>query len=156
MKRPIVIIAVVCFALSQLSTPAKAAAPTEATITLTHAQVLALNTTPITLVASPGAGKMILLHKFIAVGELVTPYTGSGSVGLQTNGVNQGVITGTALISGSVTHAAQAPSMPYTAVDISNSALVIVATGAGFTGGNAANKFSVKVWYTIENAVSPL
>jgi hypothetical protein len=46
---------------------------------LTHAQILALNTTPIKLVDAPGANKMIDVHKIRIQGKIVVPYNNLGN-----------------------------------------------------------------------------
>lgn len=59
------------------------------TITLTSAQILALNTTPVALIAAPGVGKSISVDEvvFKAPASGATAYTGANAVELRyTNG----------------------------------------------------------------------
>jgi hypothetical protein len=55
-------------------------------ITLTSAQILSLNTTPITLISAPGSGNYIVVHKVVgSIDYNSTPYT-SGDLILQYTG----------------------------------------------------------------------
>lgn len=56
----------------------------KATVTLSSADILALNTTPITLVAAPGAGKYLVPHAIVVwVGYGTTPYTVSDDLSIR-------------------------------------------------------------------------
>lgn len=59
----------------------------KATVTLSSADILALNTTPITLVAAPGAGKYLGIHKVLVhLTGSTTAYTLVDSVGVRLTG----------------------------------------------------------------------
>ncbi len=56
----------------------------KATVTLSSAQILALHTTPVTLVAAPGAGQYIIPHAIVVwVGYVTTPYTVSDDLSIR-------------------------------------------------------------------------
>lgn len=75
-----------------------------ATLTLTSAQILALNTTPITLVAAPGVGKAIVVKS--CWGRLnynTTTYSSGATIELKIAGANGYIANNQILIESSVT-----------------------------------------------------
>jgi len=67
--------------LTQTGTFASPQGETVATVNLTSSQILALNSTPVQLIAAPGAGKAIIVDEILFKMNFVTSaYTGSNAV----------------------------------------------------------------------------
>ena len=126
----------------------------KATVTLSSAQLLALHTTPITLVAAPGAGKWLAVHRILwfysygtvqyASSTTSEPYLGYGTLPLATGAdivsdADDIVKGGDLDLPGSV------------ASDLVNKTLAVQTDGAGqeFTLGDGT--LTVSVWYSIED-----
>lgn len=135
-----------------------------ATVTLTDAQIKALPTTAIELVAAPGAGKMLIPMLVIGVldnvaggyGNFHSPncliYVATGSAGISDSFLaNEDTVWGTPegvqvlqfnLLAGSFA-VADVPQLENQPVK-----LTALNFGAGnLTGGNAANSLQVSVYY---------
>ena len=129
-----------------------------ASITITSAQAKALHATPQTIVAAPGAGKVIL--PFMAEAQLnyggTNAFTNTGSGTLELfYGSSSGSIAMSLLASTQITATSnQIGLLPLSGVfaassAISNTALVASQTSATEFAGNAAadNTITVTVWY---------
>lgn len=117
---------------------------------LTPAQILALNTTPQTIVAAPGAGKMIyvkeaLLHIVFAT----TAYAAGSAFQLQQNSITVASTTAALVNSGSDLWVQMAfPAYGTTAsLGASNAALIANIAGGAFTTGDSP--IDVHVWYSL-------
>lgn len=120
--------------------------------TLTTAQILALNTTPITLVAAPGAGKAILvrsLYATITYNSAAYSCNAAGLIARYTDG--SGTAPGAVLTQGfcqSSANAVQVVEMSSTAYTPTvNAPIVLHAGAANPTTGNSAIK--VRVYYVV-------
>jgi hypothetical protein len=124
-----------------------------AVVTLTNAQILALPTTPITLVAAPAAGVAILLQ-----GLVVTLDASAGALANVTADVTKGllaqysggnaasqVMSVTGSLSGASWHVVRGAAVPIAAA----AALQIASTNdlGNYTGGHATNTGVVVVTY---------
>ncbi|MET0742951.1 MAG: hypothetical protein ABWY78_06230 [Microvirga sp.] len=128
-----------------------------AEVTITTGQVLALNATPITVVAAPGAGKVLVPTRMAVVmdyagvayagigatEELVLRYTdGSGAIAMTVETTGFLDATADAIRVGAIDAAAAAAITP-----VANSPLVLhMAVGEITTG---TSPLRVKVWYTV-------
>lgn len=129
-----------------------------AEVSLTNAEFKAIRATPITLVAAPGAGKMI---EFLSA-EIFFDYTGAYTESADnmaikyTNGSGTAVsetIEATGFVDATADTAikvAPATSAAIAKTAMENKALVLHNTGDGeYGGGNAANAIRVKVAYRV-------
>ncbi len=125
-------------------------------VDLTNAQVLALGTSPVTLVAAPGIGHYV---DVIAV-NLVFNYTGAYTSPLNVRcywGSRSGgnacssAVTGSGFFDASASKAIRVAGVPdNTNPPATNLAVVITTTtGANMGGGNAANTVRVVIHYRI-------
>jgi len=111
-----------------------------ASIPLSSAQILALNATPVTLVAAPGAGKTIIVQDVLfTMTTTATAYASGGNVTFQysggnavTNNVASTVVTAAAGTSYTVRQAIDVTAAVNTALTVTN------ATGAFTTGTGTA------------------
>lgn len=129
-----------------------------AEVSLTNANMLALRATPITLVAAPGAGKMI---EFLSA-ELFFDYTGAytetaDNMAIKYNNGSGTAVSETIEATGFVDatadvaiRVAPATSALITKANSENLALVLHNTGDGeYGGGNASNAVRAKVAYRV-------
>lgn len=129
-----------------------------ANVSLTNANVLNLRATPITLVAAPGAGKVIEFVSATLLFDRVGAYTESAD-NLAIRFVDgSGLIVSQAIeMTGFIDAAADAVTVALPKVDplgvktlCENVALVLHNTGDGeFGGGNAANALRVRTVYRV-------
>jgi len=123
-----------------------------ATVTLSSAQILDLHNTPITVVAAPGAGKYIAVHKVVAyLNHVTTDYvSSSGDLSVCYSGEEADPYS-TVNLQRSADHiaveAVQQMSLP--AASMVNVAIVAAANGSVFTLGDGT--LPITVWYTIED-----
>ncbi len=131
-----------------------------ADIQLTNAEMLALRATPKTLIAAPGANKAILVHKIHAVCDAAAgAYTESAdNIVLEyADGTDIMTLETTGWIDqAAVSPRIQAPDQHSALVTpVANSAVQLKNSGDGeFGGGNAANTFSIRVYYSIVDTVA--
>jgi hypothetical protein len=123
----------------------------KATVTLSSAQLLDLNSTSITLVAAPGAGKYLAITRVNAVLTYgTTPYTVADSVPVRVGGVQS--VSLASLLGASESSVATMNGGDLTAVPLSsleNGAIDIRASDSNPTGGDST--LTVTVWYSIED-----
>lgn len=125
-----------------------------ADVQLTNAQVLALNATPITVIAAPGAGRSIVIHRMYGVmASPVTAYTNAGGGDLvleYADGTD--ILThtpGATWLLQIGTVGAHLEPVNTILLVVANSAVRLFKATAEFGAGAAANTFSVRVWYSV-------
>lgn len=123
--------------------------PTSATVTLSSAQILDLHNTPITLVAAPGAGKWINVHRASAYHDFgTTAYTTDDA-----NGPAVGVSGTYSAVVGNLTATEDyidAKTVPQEGtVTMVNAAVRAFGNGTTFTLGDGT--LTVTVWYSVED-----
>jgi hypothetical protein len=120
-----------------------------ADLTLTNAQVLSLNSTPITVVAAPGAGFAILLLRATATFTWTAAYATNTTLNIVPAGfTGQTQATfGTFLASTATAH--RAASSGGSPVLNDNVALQAFVSTGNPTAGNAANTIKIRVYYTV-------
>lgn len=126
----------------------------KATVTLSSADILDLHNTPVTLVAAPGAGKWLVVHRwgtFYKYGtaayatDSASPAFVLGNVTYGNDNPWPGVAASSNRISSSVFELISNADD----TDIVNQALTLVANGSIFTDGDGT--LTVTVWYTVED-----
>lgn len=140
-----------------LTSPTSSAAE-YADVTLTNTNMLNLRATPITLVAAPGAGKVLqflgaqLFFDYTAAytetsDDLAVKFTNGSGAAASTTLDGTGFVTATA--------DAYALMTPAQGLATPNAALVLHNTGDGeFGGGNASNVVKVRTYYRTLNVLS--
>ena len=126
-----------------------------ATVTLSSADILALDSTPVTLVAAPGAGKVVVPFRIVTFLKFVsTPYSAAG-VDVAVSYNFDGVGLGNACYLGTLTAPADAVSFMYPDVfssidvaNVENAPFDVFATGA-ITDGDGT--MTITTWYSIED-----
>ncbi len=125
-------------------------------VDLTNAQVLALGTTPVTLVAAPGVGKSIDVVSVTLVFKYTGAYTNPLNVrcywGSRTAGnACSAIVTGSGFFDASASISIRVSGVPdNTNPPVTNLAVVLSTMTAGnMTGGNASNTVRVVVHYRI-------
>lgn len=126
-------------------------------VTLTNAQVLALNSTPVTIVAAPGAGKFVDVIGVTVAFHYVGAYTGGTNLKLfwgsrQAGNAASSVITVSGLlVSVSADTIVRVGGTPDgTNPPTTSLALVLEMMGnSAFGGGNASNTVTITVEYRI-------
>ena len=130
---------------------------------LSNANVLALATgAGIELVAAPGANKAIIVHRIhivadAAAGAWVEPSAPDDLVLKYADGVDiTGVIEATVLVAANVSFRMYGVLNPATdgLVPDVNAAVNLFNPNAQWTGGNAANSMSVRIWYAVVETVA--
>lgn len=145
-----------------------------ATVTLTDAQIKALPTTPIEVVAAPGAGKIVIPTQAVLYFDFTAQYTNinvaaylgvlqngsSGLLSLLNEAIGSGVSTFLQYGEDAVATLTQPRILQSSAIaghvnpasDMVNTSLRVEAfndTDGNFTGGNAANTIKVTVYYIV-------
>ena len=132
-----------------------------ADVQITNAQVKLLASTPITLVAAPGANRAIIVHRILLVADAsntawVEPSAPDDLVLQYADGVDitgATVIEGTALVANSVNVRTYGMLEAAVVPDV-NAAVQIFNNGGNWTGGNAANTMSIRTWYSVVDTVA--
>lgn len=126
---------------------------------LTNTEVLALATSAgVAIVAAPGSNKALAfkgIHIVVdaAGGAYVEPSDPDDLVVQYADGVDVSeTIEGTALLSG-VTIREYGPLLTEIVPDV-NAALHLFNTGSNWTGGNAANTMSLRIWYAVVDTIA--
>lgn len=130
-------------------------------VQLTNTNIKALNGTPITLVAAPGANKATVVHRVLivcdaAAGAYVEPSAPDDLMIEYADGVDifaAGVIEATALIAATVNVGTYGPLVGAVVPDV-NAVVRIVNPNSDWTGGNAANTMSIRTWYSVVDTVA--
>lgn len=137
---------------SRIATLEGASSTPPATVTLSSADILDLHNTPVTLVAAPGAGKWLNVHRIASYYKYGTAaYTTSGAttpyVGYAV-GPQWAVVD---IVSDTVDIIKTQPGdlAGSVATDAINSALLAFTDGAVFTDGDGT--LTITVWYSIED-----
>lgn len=121
-----------------------------ATVTLTQAQVQALNTTPVSLISAPGSGKYIVLDSAVCLNTFDTAAFEAGTNTLDisyTNaaGADAATFTNAFLESGST---AIAVAVPVAVTPVENAALV-ASCNSDPTGGGASSTLKFQLVYHV-------
>lgn len=124
----------------------------KATVTLSSADILDLHNTPVTLVAAPGAGKWLVVHRiaeYLSFGTVA--YTVGGNQPIVNYAGEPTELVGcTTLDSGEdATQSSPALNVYVLASAAVNKALVLFVDGAGLTDGDGT--LTVTIWYTEES-----
>ena len=125
----------------------------KATVTLSSADILALHTTPITLVAAPGAGKWLLVHRTVGVLTYgTTAYSVADGISPFYDGGGQPLGDLTAMFQASastvgVSPGASAYSAPLSSAE--NKAVVLTDGAGDPTLGDSTA--TITVWYSVED-----
>lgn len=126
--------------------------PLEATLTISSASILALNSTPITIVSAPGAGKYIeVISASASMTYVSAPYATYTTLQLINAGADTAQSTNTTILASTVTRntrfgGATAPTAGQTQI-ITNTALQVKVETGNPTGGDSL--VTVKVYYRI-------
>lgn len=124
-----------------------------ATVSLSSAQIITLNSVPVALVTAPGAGKAVMVNRLIfEMTRTVTAFTGGGAVGPVYHGAT-GVITANSVPAATITTAGAASvtnvlagTTAATAV-LANTGVDLLAAAADFAAGTGTAK--VIIYYSI-------
>lgn len=122
-----------------------------ASVQLTDAQMLALLGTDVTLVAAPGANRAIVVDSIYMFFDSTTAYTiGTAVLAAGYGGDNADVVGLTEVgFVDQATDQARIEQPTGVLTPTANQPIVLRATVADLTGGNAANTFSVRVTYHV-------
>ncbi len=120
----------------------------ETEVTLTSAQILALNTTPIALLAAPGAGKFLVIENIVGYNEYgTTTYAFDGALEIRYTDASGAKVTAdfAELAFAEAAAAAYQVAAPATVVPVANAAIVAYAAGASDpTTGDGDFRFNIK------------
>lgn len=132
-------------------------------VQLTDAQLRALLGTDIVLVAAPGANRAIVVHAcyffFDVTTTAYTIGTAALAVGYGGDGADIAALTEAGFLD-TVTDAGRwyqigaVAATPDIITPVANQTVVLRATSADMTGGNAANTLSVRVYYSVVDTVA--
>ena len=118
-------------------------------VPLTAANIIAMNATPVTVLAAPGASKAIVLHKvMLRVTRTSTQFTGGGTVVV--NYATGPVAAISTIAAANITGAAgviDATRYGIDAATVENDALVITNASASFATGTGTAV--LHIWYSI-------
>ena len=123
---------------------------------LTNAQVLALNSTPVTVVAAPGSGKVVDVIGVLLSFDYTAAYTSGSDLRLWYGSRTAGSAASSAItvsgfiVSVSADTTVRVAGTPENTVMAANTAVVIQQiNGTAFGGGNASNGVTVQVLYRV-------
>jgi hypothetical protein len=131
-----------------------------AEVALTNAEMLALRATPKTLVAAPGAGKVLEFISAVILFDYTGAYTETAdNMAVKYTDGSGAIVSETIEATGFVDATADTMTTAIAKADVivaksgsENKALVLHNTGDGeYGGGNAANAIRVKVAYRLHN-----
>lgn len=128
----------------------------EATINLTNAQILGMNAAPVQVIAAPGANqRIVVVEADIALDNAAGLYTAGGNAVLTLATVSVGGTIASAFFTAdaSASKLYAVNGTPAGTAAMVNQALFISNLTAAFTGGNAANKATVRVVYLIRSTL---
>ena len=115
--------------------------------TITSAQILASNTTPISLIAAPGAGEYIVIHQVVAsIDYNSTTYAAPAVSGIRYSGSGININLTNVVEATADTFYSDSPQT--TAATNINEAIQFYSTGGDPTTGNSDIKY--KIWYSVE------
>lgn len=129
-----------------------------AMVTMTNAEALAFRATPKTLVAAPGAARMLRFHNLLWIFDWTAAYVESTANAQVKYNNGAGLAASQAIeATGFADAVADIATTGEAKIDliglktaVENLPLVLHNTGAGeWTGGNAANVFRLKVMYSV-------
>lgn len=142
-----------------------AGAVLSASVTLTHAQILTLPTTPVEVVPAPGAGLILSPVNMLAYFHGTDPYTNYDGTGAQLGLLQGGFSILAVPMAGLVTYEDADAVQPFNAhnaytegtaandlaSEFVDQPLMVYAdnTLGNYTGGNVANTLKITVWYTV-------
>lgn len=120
----------------------------EKNVTLTSAQMLALNATPVTLLTAPGAGKSIVIVGIYASKAAGTGYTAAANADIAFKYTDSsGAVAATMETTGFLTSAsavqAYAPATAGTYFPVANAPIVAHMLNSEVTGGNSPVQFKI-------------
>jgi hypothetical protein len=125
-------------------------------VVLTNAQVLALNSTPVTIVSAPPSGYYIDVIRWAASYSYVGAYSAGSDIklfwGSRTTGNAASVaITASGFLTASASAIARAGGVPDNTNPPTSAAALVVqqVSPTAFTGGNASNTLTINVEYRI-------
>lgn len=134
----------------------------EASVTLTQANIQAMSATPVSLIAAPGAGKLIIVDEIEVLHTYaVAAYTNGGDVSIQyTTSAKAVQVFDVAVVTGAATaNYLWKPTAGYTSsastsseTDLStsiNKAVEITNATAAFATGNSGNIFKFRIRYHV-------
>lgn len=133
----------------------------EALVTLTSANILAMNATPVTILAAPGAGKVIVVDEIEFFHDYATAaYADGGDVtieyetsGLDVNVFDVALVTATSddnWVIKPLTYTSTASTSSHASLTANaNKALLITNATGAFTGGNASNIIKMRIRYHV-------
>lgn len=127
-----------------------------ADVQVTNTQMLALLGTDITLVAAPGANKALVVHAAYLFFDSAAAYTlGTAALAIGYGGDNADILAITeagfldqATDQARIYYLGGAAATPVIVTPTANQPVVLRATSADLTGGNAANTVSIRVWFS--------
>lgn len=123
-------------------------------INLTNAQLLALNSSPVTLIAAQGSNTIIqFLFGFITLDNAAALYTTGAAVTLFMNGVQAGNVPSAFFTAdGSASKGCYVGLNQALGSAIVNQPLIL-RSATDFTGGNAANKATITITYIVRSSL---
>ncbi len=129
-----------------------------AEVSVTHAQILTLHTTPITIIEAPADGKFIQVISAVLVNDWTANYTATSPILALEYAVG---VASVATVSDSDTFVASTGDLAIklsitgtlgTKSEINALPVLLTNTGGAFSDGNAANVWRVRLTYVIIDA----
>ena len=129
-------------------------------VQVTHTQLLDLNDTDVTLVATPGTNRAIVVHAIAMVFDVTTTgYTLNSTaiaVGYGSDGADIAAVTEAGFLDQATDQIRfyNLGGAPEISTPVANVPVVLRSTVAEMTGGNAANTLSVRVYYSVVDTIA--